>query len=342
MTMPRRTTAQPSFRPGLRSLDVQYEEKVFTLIFLTVLLAGIVTAQVFQHMRFVRPLYIPRPEARKVAEVLLREPEPIKPLEEKAAPAKPEPPPRPLTPEEKKKLTSPPPLSAVGSPKALPEQPKDVKKMVARKGLLGLISKESGDADLRAYHPSKKRDVSEELDKALQNLSQSKKAGDGDDDFLGVGNLPEVAKKGSDIGYILQASKIGEVRESQVQFYGGVEDLPEASLRTGPQTEETVTGKGRSPYDIRKVVASYLGGLRYLYNKELRTNPTLRGKVTVSFEISPSGQVTRSSLVSSTLGSPSLEQAVLANILKWRFPSIPEENGTTQVTWPFVFVPPSS
>ncbi len=340
--MPRRTAPPSSFRPGWRSLELDYEEKVFSLIFLTVLFAGLVVAQIFQHMRFVRPLYIPRPEARKVAEILLREPEPIKPVEQKAAAPKPEPPPRPLTPEEKKKLTSPPPLSAVGSPKALPEQPKDVKKIVARKGLLGLISKESGDSDLRAYHPSKKKDVSEELDKALQNLSQSKKAGDGDDDFLGVGNLPEVAKKGSDIGYILQASKIGEVRESQVQFYGGVEDLPERALQSGPQGEETVSGKGRSPYDIRKVVSSYLGGLRYLYNKELRTNPSLRGKLTVSFDISPSGQVTRTSLISSTLGSPTLEQAVLANILKWRFPTIPEENGTTQVTWPFVFVPPSS
>lgn len=342
MTMSRQVAPPASFRPGWRGLELDYEEKVFSLIFLTVLLAGIVVAQIFQHMRFVRPLYIPRPEARKVAEILLREPEPVKPVEQKAAPPKPQPAPRPLTAEEKKKLTSPPPLSAVGSPKALPEQPKDLKKMVARKGILGLISKESGDPDLRAYHPSKKRDVSEELDKALQNLSQSKQSGDGDDDFLGVGNLPEVAKKGSDIGYILHASKIGEVRESQVQFYGGVEDLPETALQSGPRAEETVSGKGRSPYDIRKVVASYLGGLRYLYNKELRTNPSLRGKMTVAFDISPSGQVTRTSLISSTLGSPGLEQAVLANILKWRFPSIPEENGTTQVTWPFVFVPPSS
>lgn len=342
MTMSRQVAPPASFRPGWRSLALDYEEKVFSLIFLTVLLAGILVAQMFQQMRVARPVYIPRPEARKVAEILLREPEPIRPVAPKEASVKPEPPPRPLKPEEKKKLTSPPPLSAVGSPKALPEQPKDLKKIVARKGLLGLISKESGDSDLRAYHPSKKRDVSEDLDKALQNMSPSKKAGDGDDDFLGVGNLPEVAKKGSDIGYILHASKIGEVRESQVQFYGGVEDLPETVLQSGPQAEETVRGKGRSPYDIRKVVASYLGGLRYLYNKELRTNPSLRGKVTVSFDISPSGHVTRTSLVSSTLGSPSLEQAVLAQILKWRFPSIPEDNGTTQVTWPFVFVPPSS
>ncbi len=105
--MPRRTASPASFRPGWRSLELDYEEKVFSLIFLTVLLAGIVVAQIFQHMRFVRPLYLPKPEARKVAEVLLREPEPIEPVKQKAVSPKPEPPPRPLTLQEKRKLTSP-------------------------------------------------------------------------------------------------------------------------------------------------------------------------------------------------------------------------------------------
>jgi len=329
-----------NFRPHLHKIELAYEEKVFNLILLAVLVFGFTFALLFQQIQIVRPIHIPKPEARKVAEIILRQPEAPKPEEKKIIAKKPEPP-KKLTEEEKKKLTSPPPLSAVGSPKAMPtEEPVDVKKMVARKGLLGLISQESGDANLRAYHPSKKRDVSDELDKALKNLSKSKK--EGDDDFLGVGNLPEVAKKGTDIGYILNASKIGEVRETQVEFYGGVEDLPETYLQSEGQSEQQVRGGGRSPFEIRKIVASYLGGLRYLYNKELRKDPELRGKLMVVFDISPSGQVTYSSMLSSSLGSPSLEQAVLANILKWRFPSISEENGNTKVTWPFVFVPPTS
>ncbi|MEW6442681.1 MAG: AgmX/PglI C-terminal domain-containing protein [bacterium] len=336
-----RRSRPDDFRLQFHTMEFAYEDRVFGAIFLTVLLIGIAFSLIIQQVHVHRTVFVPVPEARKVTEIILREPEPAKPPEKIAK--KPEPP-RQLTKEEKKKLTSPPPLSAVGSPKAVPqEQPVDVKKLVARKGLLGLVSKESGDTQLRAYTPSKKRDVSEDLDKALKNLSQNKNTGKGDDDFLGVGNLPDVAKKGTDIGYILNASKIGEVKETQVEFYGGTEDLPERILKDkAPDTEGQIRGGGRSPYEIRKIVASYLGGLRYLYNKELRKDPDLQGKMTVSFDISPSGQVTFTSMLSSSLGSASLEQAVLANILKWRFPTISAENGNTKVTWPFVFVPPAS
>ena len=122
-----------------------------------------------------------------------------------------------------------------------------------------------------------------------------------------------------------------------MEFYGGIEDLPEEI------EEEFETGKqGRAAHEIRKVVASYLGGLRYLYNKQLRKGPSLKGKATVRFEIAPSGHITETVLVFSSLGSPPLESAILSNIRKWRFPRIPEERGHVKVTYPFVFLPPSS
>ncbi len=325
-----------TFRSQLHYPHVEYEERIFNLIFLLVLLAGFLGAQYFKGIRIEKTVYLPKPEARKVAEIILKEPEPPKPIVKPAPPPEP-PPPRKLTKTEKKKLTAPPPLSAVGSPKAIPKKPVDVKKMVARKGLLGMLSKESKDPALRAYHPSKKRDVSKELDQALKNLNNQDRKENPDEDFLGVGNLPEVAKKGTDIGYILDAAKIGEVKETQVEFYGGIEDLPEQI------EEEYEQGKqGRAANEIRKVVASYLGGLRYLYNKQLRKEPSLKGKATVRFEISPSGHITETVLVSSSLGSPPLESAILSNIRKWRFPRIPEDRGSVKVTYPFVFLPPSS
>jgi len=217
-------------RSRFRSFDLTYEDKVFTFFFIPILMLGIIFAEYAQHMRAYRSVHIPKPYARKITEVLIREappplPKPVE-LEKKVIPKVEQP--RVLTKAERKKLTAPPPLSAVGSPKEFSTSQKaDVKKMVARKGLLGILSKESGDTELRAYHPSRKRDVSKEMEGALKNLSSGTRKSDADDDFLGVGNLPEVAKKGSDIGYILNASRIGEVKETQVEFYGGTEDLPE-------------------------------------------------------------------------------------------------------------------
>ena len=341
-----------------------YEDKVFVFFLLPTLMLGFIFSQLAQHMQFYRPVYVSKPYARKITQVIIRETPPpqLQPVELEKRPILKAEQQRALTKGEKKRLTSPPPLSAVGSPKALYDssryasQKGDIKKMVARKGLLGLLSKEAGDTDLRAYQPSKKRDASTEMATALKNLSTvAPRKGGAEDDFLGVGNLPEVAKKGSDIGYILNASKIGEVKETQVEFYGGTEDLPEkrtskdlamkssVELPGGDIIENIEGGKGgRAPNEIRKIVASYLGGLRYLYTKALRKDPAIKGKITVQFEITPSGSVTRTLLVASTIGSNPLEQAILDNIHRWKFPSIPEENGAVKVTYPFVFLPPTS
>jgi len=325
-----------SFQRGLHVPRMAYEEKVFSLIFLIVLLIGLSAAEYVQHIRVHRQVYIPKPEIRKVAEVQIREPRKPEPRPVAVAP-KPKPDPRKLTDREKKKKTAPPPSSALGSPKNIPKGKQDVQKMVARKGLLGLLSKKEGDPSPRAYQPSRKRDVSEELKTALKDLSDSKTPEGDDNDFLGVGNLPEVAKRGTDIGYILDAAKIGEISETQVEFHGGIEELPEEI-----QEEWEEGTAGRTTSDIRRIVASYLGGLRYLYNKELRRDPQLRGKFVVRFEIAPSGRVTQTQQVSSTLGSSQLERAILGNIQKWKFPRIPEKNGSVKVTYPFVFLPPTS
>jgi len=324
-----------AFYPQFHTIQLSYEEKVFNLIFLIVLLICVSVAEYLQHIRFQQAVYVPKIDARRVTEIILKEPVPASaPIEKPAKKL----PPRKLTKKEKKKLTAPPPSSAVGSPKAIPpKKKKDIKKMVARKGLLGLLSQESKDTTLRAYHPSKKRDVSEELDQALKNLSQTKPKERPEDDFLGIGNLPEVAKKGTDIGYILDAAKIGEVKETQVEFYGGIEELPEEII------EEFEDGaEGRSSQEIRRIVASYLGGLRYLYNKELRRKPDLQGKAVVMFEISPSGHVTKTAMVSTSLQSVSLNRDIMENIRKWKFPRIPSDRGSVKVTYPFLFLPPSS
>ncbi len=118
------------------------------------------------------------------------------------------------------------------------------------------------------------------------------------------------------------------------------EKLPSADTVV-PQPLEEDEG-GRTLTEIREVVASYMGGLRYLYNKELRTNPSLYGKVTVMFEIAPSGQVIQTAVLSSSLQqSKSLEEAILVNIQSWKFSQAPQESGNIKVTYPFIFSPPS-
>ncbi|MCI0530091.1 MAG: TonB family protein, partial [Nitrospira sp.] len=98
------------------------------------------------------------------------------------------------------------------------------------------------------------------------------------------------------------------------------------------------SGNGSIDYDaIARVVEQYKAGLIYLYNKELRTNPTLKGTITVEFSIDSSGKVIEAHVVSSTMDQTSLEQALSNRIKMWKFPHL--YNGIIVVTYPFVFFP---
>ncbi len=70
----------------------------------------------------------------------------------------------------------------------------------------------------------------------------------------------------------------------------------------------------RSDEAIRKVMDSNKGAIFAIYNRALRRNPALQGKVTVSMVIEPDGKVSAVKLVSSELQDKSLERKLLARI----------------------------
>ena len=77
--------------------------------------------------------------------------------------------------------------------------------------------------------------------------------------------------------------------------------------------------KKREEVEVYRVVSSYVGGLKYLYNNELRKNPSLKGKITVKIVVSPDGKVVKAEVISSTLGFLELEEAIINRIYRWRF-----------------------
>ncbi len=98
------------------------------------------------------------------------------------------------------------------------------------------------------------------------------------------------------------------------------------------------SGTAAIDYDaIARVVEQYKNGLIYLYNKELRANPTLKGTVSVEFSIDASGKVVDTRIVSTTMDHAPLEQALASRIKMWKFPHL--YDGIIVVTYPFVFFP---
>ncbi len=99
-------------------------------------------------------------------------------------------------------------------------------------------------------------------------------------------------------------------------------------------------GPSRTDEEIQIVFDRYKAALYRIYNRELRKNPTLQGKVVIRLTIEPNGAVSSCKMESSDMDSPALEQQIVARVLKFNFG--PKE-GVTAVTilYPIDFLPSS-
>ncbi|HEY8086904.1 MAG TPA: AgmX/PglI C-terminal domain-containing protein [Polyangiaceae bacterium] len=91
---------------------------------------------------------------------------------------------------------------------------------------------------------------------------------------------------------------------------------------------------GLNPEQIRRVVIAHRGALQACYEIEAQKDPTLRGGVTVSWTIDPSGGVTSANLAGSSIHNARVEGCVVRQVRTWHFPS---SDGNSQATFPFSF-----
>jgi TonB family protein len=93
----------------------------------------------------------------------------------------------------------------------------------------------------------------------------------------------------------------------------------------------------RSIEEIKIVFERNKGAIYAIYNRALRDEPSLQGKVVLELKIAPSGQVTDLRIVSSELKAPELERKLLARIRQFDFGA--KDVDLMTVTWPVDFLP---
>ncbi len=106
--------------------------------------------------------------------------------------------------------------------------------------------------------------------------------------------------------------------------------------------EDTPTARAghkiaRSQEEIELVFQKNKGAIYSLYNRALRRDPTLQGKVLLELTIAPNGQITRIRILSSELDAPRLEKRLLSRIKLFRFAA--RDVDTVTVTYPIDFLP---
>lgn len=93
----------------------------------------------------------------------------------------------------------------------------------------------------------------------------------------------------------------------------------------------------RSIEEIKLVFERNKGAIYAIYNRALRDDPTLQGKVVLELKIAPSGQVLDCRIVSSELKDSELERKLLARIRQFDFGA--KDVAQMVVTWPVDFLP---
>jgi protein TonB len=93
----------------------------------------------------------------------------------------------------------------------------------------------------------------------------------------------------------------------------------------------------RSIEDVKLVFERNKGAIYAIYNRALREDPTLEGKVVLELKIAPSGTVVECHIVSSELKKIELESKLLGRIKQFDFGA--KDVDLMTVTWPVDFLP---
>lgn len=210
-----------------------------------------------------------------------------------------------------------------------PEKPgKPKNRKVESQGLLGLLTgsgRSNKSNNLADFLLDK--GLVKELDAAIASSDltvgngRSKSRGDGIDELLAssdAGGIDDLLSGLEDIGGTGLGKK-GQIKVDQVSGMRGSEEA------LGKRTEQSV----------RDVMLGNQGRLTYIYNKHLKRDPNLSGKMVVEVAIAASGQVVRVNLISSSMENSDFEREVLDFIGRWTYDPI--ESGSITVTYPLFF-----
>jgi hypothetical protein len=251
----------------------------------------------------------PKKEVAKVEEK--KEPEKKKGEEKKAAPKK------ELTPEEKAKL-------AEEKAKADAERRARLAEQVKSTGLLKLLGArgESGSiADVLG-----KGDVDRDQEKAFQGVGGVGVASAND-------QLRGIKSGGSGSGKV---ATVGGLRGGGAISAGGTGNAAAEKHVSGIVKNEAPAVDGElDPGLIAKEVRARLGAIKACYERALKRNPTLTGKIVIHWTITAAGTVSGVDVEQDTLGDSEVASCIKSLVARWRFPS--PANGSVDVSFPFVF-----
>jgi TonB family protein len=174
-----------------------------------------------------------------------------------------------------------------------------------------------------------------------------------------TGNAEDVLAQASGVGVAQSSGGALRMRSGGGTGSGGGKLGSLAAVGTGgaqgeggAMTERAIRGKinfedgddigGTGQFDqavVVRMIRARLRAIQSCYERELRRNPSLAGKVVVEFTIETTGTVTGAKSTANTTGDDAVAACVVGAVSRFRFNDPAPEGGSVRFSYPFVFAP---
>ncbi|NBD13609.1 AgmX/PglI C-terminal domain-containing protein [Corallococcus silvisoli] len=151
---------------------------------------------------------------------------------------------------------------------------------------------------------------------------------------LGSGGSNAIAHPQGDTG-----GKVAAIGAQVTRGAGAVDTGPKQVVKV-PQVADAVPevdSSEVSPKDLARFIQRMKASIQRCYEKELKRDPTLKGRVMVRFNLKPDGRAGNIEVDESTLRSEGVSSCIVTTIRGWKFPFQPSDD--VPVSYPFIFSP---
>ena len=228
--------------------------------------------------------------------------------------------PKPEKPKEEKKKEKPPEDEA-----AKVAHKAKLEKAVAKSGLLKLLGADTengnGAIDDVLAGGSANQDIASALAGAggvnvanADSIGAGGRKGGGAGSAAGIGDL--ATKGGGDVG-------VGSKEGTRVRA---------SVASSAPEVESSTLDRDA----VGRFVKSRVKAIQGCYERQLKLEPTLKGKIAVRITINTQGKVSETEIDEDTLHSDAVVSCIKGLIRFWKFPFTPESDAAVQFSWNFV------
>jgi hypothetical protein len=195
---------------------------------------------------------------------------------------------------------------------------------VASKGILKLLGADTGSGGA----------IEDVLESGSGNSDiASALAGAGGVSVAGADSVGAGGRRGGGSGKTAGIGDLGTQGGGKVDMGRKGETRISGSVSaTAPEVESSTVDKDA----VSRYVRARQRAIQSCYEKQLKLNPTLKGKLSVRITIATSGKVSETEIDEDTLHSDEVTSCIKGVVRFWKFPFTPESDTAVQFSWNFV------